>query len=615
MDAQASSANVEASRRPESKVAAAMRARSIDYGPIIDGMVGRLAQTTADKRRNIYAQVRSVVIRGLAAIRLPQAALELEKLALDLAIARVEQRWRAKEAHKKSKRPHKKSAAAKSAAEKAIPPNIPGRQNEPSAAATAPVAARSLRSLAWPLAAAVALPITATAIFYLSRIDGKFTYGGEVGDRVGRLLSDARGGLGAGASIAAGDASAHRGLSQVNPIQAPVPAAPEGRAAAVPLPAGGGVDGRSAACANGPPASARDSCADNSTAHIATAPIRKTETGPPSAQGYSPFSDMIRGFGPANALRGPTVAPEDFAVDRLMPYPALAPGAASASAPPPPAASPRAAAPQEPQSPPARPINPKAAALVESGKQAALKDDLDRAVRDFSEAIRIDPKYPDSYLERGKIYFKQGETDRAIADYSAALAHDPQHAAALRARAMAHLYSGKNDLALADLSKAIELAEHDPRLLAPLELFYARRSRAGIYESREDYHLEIADCTALIESSAHDPTLAEALAAYYGSAGTANILAKLYRQRASALVKTSRPAQAVADLTAAIRFSSDRGYAALLDRAKLHELLGRRDLAVADARAALKIRPGSEEAQAALSRLSALSNPARPDGL
>jgi tetratricopeptide (TPR) repeat protein len=298
-----------------------------------------------------------------------------------------------------------------------------------------------------------------------------------------------------------------------------------------------------------------------------------------------------------------------------MSYAELAPDAASASPPPSPVAAPGAAAAQEPQAPPIRPLNRKVGALITSGKQAALKDDLDRAVHDFSEAIRIDSKYPDSYLERGKTYFKLGEIERAIADYSAALAHDPLHAAAFRARAMAHLYGGKNDLALADLSKAIELAEHDPRLLAPIELFYARRSRGALYDSKQQYDLEIADCTALIESSTHDPMLAEALAANYGSAGTANILTRLYRQRANALVRTSHAERAVADLTEAIRLSSDRGYAALLDRAKLHELLGRRDLAVADARAALNIRPSSEEAQAALSRLSALSNPARPNGL
>jgi tetratricopeptide (TPR) repeat protein len=236
-------------------------------------------------------------------------------------------------------------------------------------------------------------------------------------------------------------------------------------------------------------------------------------------------------------------------------------------------------------------------------------------VHDFNEVVRIDPKYPDGYVERGQTYFKLGETERAIADYAAALARDPQHAAALRARGMANLYLGKSDLALADLSKAIELGEKDPQLLAPIELFYARRSRAAIYDSKQQYDQEIADCTALIESSTNDAVLAEVLAADYGTTGTANTVAKLYRQRANALARTSSMERAVADLTAAIGLSSDRGYAALLDRAKLHESLGQRDLAVADARAALKIRPSSEEARLALSRLNGLTKPAPPNEL
>jgi tetratricopeptide (TPR) repeat protein len=350
-----------------------------------------------------------------------------------------------------------------------------------------------------------------------------------------------------------------------------------------------------------PNSCARDIAGGSATAEAPKTPATRLES-------YSPFTDMTWGFGPSNALRGPTLAAEDFVVGRVMAYAAT--DAALAS----PAAAPRAAATQTPQSA-ANPTSPKIVVLIASGKQAALRGDLERAVHDFSEAIRLDPKYQDGYLARGQTYFKLGQTERSIADYSAVLAQAPEHAATFRARGMAYLYLGKNDLALADLSKAIELAEHDPRLLAPIELFYARRSRGALYDSKQQYDLEAADCTALIDSYAHDPTLAEALAANYGSAGTANILARLYRQRANAFVRTSRAEPAVADLTEAIRLSSDRGYAALLDRSKLHELLGRRDLAAADARAALNIRPSSEEAQLALSRLSALSNPVRPNGL
>jgi tetratricopeptide (TPR) repeat protein len=334
------------------------------------------------------------------------------------------------------------------------------------------------------------------------------------------------------------------------------------------------------------------------------------ETAPPWLESFTAFTDMTSGRAPPNSSDIPMAAEEVAAA-----------GAAQYGAPVrnealmPPDAVPRAAAPQELQPAAMKPTNAKVAAFMESGKRLALKGDLDRAVRDFGEAIRIDPKYPDSYSERGQAFFKLGEIERAIADYSAALVHDPQHGAALRARGMAYLYRGETDLALADLSHAIELAEHDPRLLAPIELFYARRSRGSIYDSKQQYDLEIADTTALIESYAHDPMLAEALAANYGSAGASNILAIVYRQRAKAFVRRSSVERAMADLTEAIPLSLDNGYAALIDRSKLHEGLGRRDLAAADARAALNIRPSSEEARLALGRLAAFSNPTPPKGL
>jgi Tetratricopeptide repeat len=150
--------------------------------------------------------------------------------------------------------------------------------------------------------------------------------------------------------------------------------------------------------------------------------------------------------------------------------------------------------------PPLRTPAPKVAALIEAGKKAATADDLEEAVRDFTEAVRIDPIYPGGYTERGQVLFKLGETDRAIADFSAAIKRDPNYGPALRGRAMANLYRGATELALADLSKAIQLAEIDPNRLSPLELLYARRSRAKIYHNKMQYDREIADCSAIIEA-------------------------------------------------------------------------------------------------------------------
>jgi tetratricopeptide (TPR) repeat protein len=184
--------------------------------------------------------------------------------------------------------------------------------------------------------------------------------------------------------------------------------------------------------------------------------------------------------------------------------------------------------------PPLRMPSAKVAALIETGKKAATTGELEKAVRDFTEAVRIDPSYPGGYSERGQALFELGETDRAIADYSAALKHDGNYGPALRGRAMANLYRGATDRALSDLSRAIQVAEIDPNRLSPLELFYARRSRATIYGNRMLLDAEIADCSAIIDAYKRDEALNVALVGIYQAEGAANLIATIYRQRANA---------------------------------------------------------------------------------
>ena len=75
------------------------------------------------------------------------------------------------------------------------------------------------------------------------------------------------------------------------------------------------------------------------------------------------------------------------------------------------------------------------------------KDDLDRAIADYSEAIRLDPKYAEAYYGRGLTYRNKGDVERAIADYSEAIRLDPKLAAAYNNRGNAYREMGDLDLA------------------------------------------------------------------------------------------------------------------------------------------------------------------------
>jgi tetratricopeptide (TPR) repeat protein len=49
----------------------------------------------------------------------------------------------------------------------------------------------------------------------------------------------------------------------------------------------------------------------------------------------------------------------------------------------------------------------------------------DRAIEDYTAALRIDPDYAAAYNNRGWVYYRKGLYDQAIEDYTAALRIDP----------------------------------------------------------------------------------------------------------------------------------------------------------------------------------------------
>ena len=59
-------------------------------------------------------------------------------------------------------------------------------------------------------------------------------------------------------------------------------------------------------------------------------------------------------------------------------------------------------------------------AVAYNGRGTAWEDkgDLDRALADLSEAIRLDPRHADSYINRGVVWRTKKELDRAITDFN-----------------------------------------------------------------------------------------------------------------------------------------------------------------------------------------------------
>jgi tetratricopeptide (TPR) repeat protein len=97
------------------------------------------------------------------------------------------------------------------------------------------------------------------------------------------------------------------------------------------------------------------------------------------------------------------------------------------------------------------------------GEITLRSNDLNGALRDYSQAIVSDSTYAAAYYERANIHLFRGDADAAIRDYSAALRLDPGYAQAYDSRATAYLRQGDTTRARADLQEFVKRAQDTER--------------------------------------------------------------------------------------------------------------------------------------------------------
>jgi uncharacterized caspase-like protein/Flp pilus assembly protein TadD len=100
-------------------------------------------------------------------------------------------------------------------------------------------------------------------------------------------------------------------------------------------------------------------------------------------------------------------------------------------------------------------LDPKhAGALNDRCWVRAITGDFAQALKDCNEALRIAPNYADALDSRGLINLKIGMLKQAIADYNAALERDPKHATSLYGRGIAKTRNGDVDGGKRDIDAA-----------------------------------------------------------------------------------------------------------------------------------------------------------------
>jgi tetratricopeptide (TPR) repeat protein len=130
-------------------------------------------------------------------------------------------------------------------------------------------------------------------------------------------------------------------------------------------------------------------------------------------------------------------------------------------------------------------LNPNAAQMFNNrGRVWAAKQEYDKAIADYNEAIRLDPKYALAYYNHGVASAAKQEYDKAITDFNEAIRLDPSFVYAYDSRGVAWAAKQEYDKAIADFNEAIR---HDPKFV------YAYNGRGIAWAAKQDYDKAITD--------------------------------------------------------------------------------------------------------------------------
>lgn len=136
-----------------------------------------------------------------------------------------------------------------------------------------------------------------------------------------------------------------------------------------------------------------------------------------------------------------------------------------------------------------------------------------RAIQDYSEAIRLEPHFVDAYANRGVVYENLQQYERAIRDYSEAIRLAPKIAVNHANRASSYGKLGRHQEAVSDYEEAVRLDPRDDGTLDAFAWMLATASTASVRDGKRAVGLARDACELTQWKDAnHLDTLAAAYA-------------------------------------------------------------------------------------------------------
>ncbi|MDP6473625.1 MAG: tetratricopeptide repeat protein [Alphaproteobacteria bacterium] len=188
----------------------------------------------------------------------------------------------------------------------------------------------------------------------------------------------------------------------------------------------------------------------------------------------------------------------------------------------------------------------------ERGSAYTATNQIDEAIRDFDEALRLNPRLVAAWINRGDAYIHKENYDQTIHNYDEALRLDPENADTWYDRGRVYAYKRNYDSAIRDLDEALRL---NPGLGA------AWIFRGHVYASKQQYDQAIRSYD---EGLRLDPQDADAWA-----------------DRGHAYAGRGDYDQAILDFSEALRVNPGK-IPARHDRAEAYYQNGQYDLAIRD---------------------------------
>jgi lipoprotein NlpI len=136
----------------------------------------------------------------------------------------------------------------------------------------------------------------------------------------------------------------------------------------------------------------------------------------------------------------------------------------------------------------------RAEAFHNRGIAYRAKGDIDKAISDVNEGIRIDPRRAYRFQERGELYFEKGDFGQAITDFNEAIRLDSTRAFRFHWRGLAYSAIGNFPLAIANFTEAIRID--------PVPHSFRFYDRANAYRASAQYDSALTDYDEVLQLDA-----------------------------------------------------------------------------------------------------------------